>query len=299
MSSRTERFAALAFAATAITGCTSELVLPYAKAPAPVDIIIHDDGTDLDADGYLGIVVAGRSIDIVAPEAGTVEQLHVDLGDFVSVNSLLAKIDAPDLYHEVKRAEAQAKAQRAAAAQYGATARQARRRAKVDARLAEQGYVSSETVVESQASGASASAAIGAAAKQAQVHVASVEHLQERIASTSMTAPFTGRVAATYVDEGATVLAGSRMLRLVDEEAIEVRFAVPETQASHLQVGAVLKLCADGISEVANANVSRISPEVDASSGMVFFEATIDPNQGQWLRSGTRVRVHATAVEAC
>ena len=299
MSSRTRSIAALALAATAVTGCTSELVLPYAKAPAPVDIVIDDDDDGLDEDGYLGIVVAGRSIDIVAPEAGTVDQLHVDLGDFVQVNALIAKIDAPDLYHEVKRAEAQAKAQRAAAAQYGATARQARHRARIDATLAAQGYVSSETVVESQASGASASAAIGAAAKQAKVHVASVEHLQERIASTSMTAPFTGRIAATYVDEGATVMAGSRMLRLVDEEAIEVRFAVPEAQATYLHVGAVLKLCTDGTDEVANANVSRISPEVDASSGMVFFEATIDPNQGQWLRSGTRVRVHATPVQAC
>lgn len=298
MSRCTEIVAVLAVA-TAVTGCTSELVLPYAKVPAGADVMITDEGPKLDEDGYLGVVVAGRSIDVVAPESGTVQRLRVQLGDWVEVDALIAKIDAPDLLHEVKRAEAQAKAQRAAAAQYGATARQARRRARIDAKLASQGYVSSEVVVEAKADGASASAAIGAAAKQAKVHVASVEHLQERIARTSMQAPFSGRIAATYVDEGATVLEGTRLMRLVDEDAIEVRFAVPEANAPHLQVGSVLKLCADGNDEVANANVSRISPEVDSSSGMVFFEATIDPNQGQWLRSGTRVRVHATSVDSC
>jgi len=156
------------------------------------------------------VAMANQDVQVAAEESGVIRELFVDRGDRVREGDPIAKIDDRVLQAQVDQARAQSE-----------LARQTwdRRR-----RLWEEDRVGSEIAyLEARY-----------AAEQA---AASLVALEERLARTTIRAPFGGILDERYVDVGSMVNTRDPIGRLIDLNPIKVFAGVPERYAADVRVG--------------------------------------------------------------
>lgn len=234
--------------------------------------------------GWIGVVVPSASTDLSAARAGRLESVDVRQGDTVVSGQRLARLDTRSIDQEVRMAEAEVAVARAEHARATADAdREAQRHQR---RLAAADVVSRE---EQEAAGADARAAAAmrdAAEAQVVQRQARLEDLRERRAETELRAPFAGRIAIRYLDAGATVSEGMPIVRLVRDDALTVRFAVPPEELGTLSKGMSVSVRDAENRPVATATVMQIAPELDIPSQMVFVGA-VPEAEAEASRQGT------------
>jgi RND family efflux transporter MFP subunit len=96
-------------------------------------------------------------------------------------------------------------------------------------------------------------------------------------------------VAQRNVSVGEYVSEGAAMFRLVADDPLKLRAAVPERYLGVVQVGQAVTLRVEGLSEPIEGEVSRISPSVDIASRTFQIEAVV-PNAQRTLRPGSFAR---------
>jgi multidrug resistance efflux pump len=116
-------------------------------------------------------------------------------------------------------------------------------------------------------------------AQQAQVEQIDAARMQLEVEKRSgiLTAPFSGTIAARWVDEGTVVSAGQALLRLVESGPLEAQVEVPVTMTPQLAVGSSQTVDIDGVP--ATAQVKAILPEADASTGQATVVLSVDGTQ--------------------
>jgi RND family efflux transporter MFP subunit len=234
---------------------------PAAPRPAPPP-----------AAGFVGVIVAGEWVEVEPKVDGRVQVVLVKPGDRVARGALLARLDVAASVHELAIA-------RAALAE--ASRRFARRRRLVRG-----------------ASGAVTAEELDAARRELLQERARVLKLQAARAEANVTAPFAGTVIERYLSPGALAGPGRPVLRLLGQGEPRVRFAIPEEQAAAITQGsAVTVLVGPGALPV-RGRVTGVSPEVDASSRMVFAAATLEAGSALPLSTGLSARVFAAPPEA-
>ena len=180
--------------------------------------------------------------DVAAFYAGRLVAVRVRVGDPVKQGDIVGELDPVDAKEQIAQARAQAKA---------AAADEQRARVERDAAIAEAARLEplardqliSALEIDRQRARANAlraaveSAAAGGAEAQARVRL-----LERRIVESVVRAPFDGRIAARYVDPGAIVPAGARLVRVVQVSPLRVRFEVPEHEIAGLDAGTALRV---------------------------------------------------------
>jgi RND family efflux transporter MFP subunit len=224
------------------------------------------------------------AVDIAAFYAGRVTSIKVRVGDTVEANAVLAELDPIDAREQIAQARAQAKA---AAAE--------RNRAKVerDAAVAEvarleplaKDQLISALEIDRQRARAGALAATveTAAAGEAEAQ-ARVKLLEKRLVESVVRAPFAGRIAERYVDPGATVASGSRLVRIVAVAPLWIRFEVPEAQIARVTKGSTLTAVArSGDGTGTAARVTGVASEISRDRRIAIVEALIEKPREGWL----------------
>ncbi len=104
----------------------------------------------------------------------------------------------------------------------------------------------------------------------------------------SIRAPIRGRIASRTVEPGTLVRVGDVIARLIAPESVFIRFAVPPNLVTTMATGQEIRFTTDA-KEAATGIVSRIAPEVDAASALVFVEADLvdGQNAAATLRAGS------------
>jgi multidrug efflux pump subunit AcrA (membrane-fusion protein) len=102
------------------------------------------------------------------------------------------------------------------------------------------------------------------------------ETARARLADASLRAPFSGTVALRFKDAGSTVGPGTPIVRLVGEEGLRLRFAVPPARMGELAPGKPVEARIDTIEKPLAAMVRQVSPALDPASGMIVVEAELD-----------------------
>ena len=143
--------------------------------------------------------------------------------------------------------------------------------------------ISAESVAEARLT----SALNSVSEKIAVVHVRQTELdlATERLAETTVTAPFDGIVQDRQVATGSYVQTGQPLLTIVRVNPLRFRGTAPERIAQSLAVGQSIRLTIESLAEPRAAKVSRISPTLDARSRSLMFEAIVE-NPDQSLRAG-------------
>ena len=228
--------------------------------------------------GWTGVVVARESVDVTAEAQGRVRALYVQIGDPVKPGDRIASLDSaiPGQDLEMARSSlraSEADARRTAEELSAARVRHERRRSNPE-------LFSKEELAEMELGVKTATAALQVAEARVSQERARVRQLEAALGQSEVRAPFAGRVAERFVDQGAVVGPGTALVRLISAGDLMVRAAVPPEEARALVVGDPVTAQPRDAGAAVRGTVQRISPEVDAASQMVLIEIRLDAGTG-------------------
>jgi RND family efflux transporter MFP subunit len=210
---------------------------------------------------YGGEVRAGRVSTLGFRHAGEIARVHVQEGDTVGAGQLLAELD-PEPLQAVREqaaagyrhAEANLKVARAAVELATATTRRHRE-------LLDQGHTSAQRFDEVR---------LDLAAKDAQLAVATAELSRARaslraadvdLERSRIHAPYAARIQTRHADEGAILVPGQAVLRIVEADRREARIGLPPAVAATLAPGRTYPFRSGD--RLLEGTLLQVLPEVD------------------------------------
>ena len=246
--------------------------------------------------GFVGVIVAHESVDIVPKASGRIKELLVRLGDKVGRDTVVARLDAEAARQDLHMAEASLHAAQAELDKTTLEASHAHERAERRSPEAAHGehLFSSEEVSDARYQDKLSGPLVMTARATVAEKAARVRQLRSALTDLDLRAPFDGTVSLRYVDAGAVVGPTTPILRLINPDDLWVRFAVPEGRAAEVAAGEKLRVALDAMNDV-TAVVEKIAPEVDAASRMVIAEAKLElpPAAKSRVRPGLAARTFA------
>lgn len=220
--------------------------------------------------------------DVASFFGGRVAEVKVRVGDAVTAGEVLARLDPVDLSEQLAQARAQVAAAQAEARRAQVEVAQARRElARLEA-LGKDALVATREVEDMRATLEGRRMGVGTAEAQAGEAKARVALLERRLAESEVRAPFSGRVAERYVDPGGVVSAGARLVRVVAERPLWLRFEVPEHEVPLVAEGASVEVTMRGGGR-AEATVSGLAGEVSRDRRVAVAEARLEAPPERWL----------------
>ncbi len=121
---------------------------------------------------------------------------------------------------------------------------------------------------------------------------AEIESLKASIDRREIKAPFAGVVGIRNVYLGQYLQAGTDIVRLEDTTVMRLRFTVPQTDISRIQLKQEVEIFVDAYPETPfMGSISAIEPAVNVQSGLIQVQADI-PNSDGKLRSGMFARAN-------
>ncbi len=258
-----------------------------ARAPAalvPVTVATARQAAGSPDPGFIGVVVAGESVEVEPKVEGRIEEIFVKPGDEVEAGAGLVRLDVQASQHSLAIAKA--------------ALDEASRRLSRRVRLAR------------TRPGAITAEEIDGARREVLQERARVAQLTEARGEATVRAPFAGTIVERYLAVGALAGPQRPVVRLVGRGEPRVRFAIPEDRAGAVAVGTRVEVRLEDGARVLSARVSGVSPEIDAASRMVFAAAMLEttatpmpPGDGQSavappttaLATGTIARVFLPA----
>jgi membrane fusion protein, multidrug efflux system len=207
---------------------------------------------------------ARETVEVIPKESGIVASIRVEEGDRVAEGDVLAQLD--DEEWRLQAAQAQARAQ--------ATSDQVTRARA----LADLDLISEQEV--------------GNLVSDSAVAASDLELAELRVRNAAIRTPISGVVTHRYIERGSQITTANPAFTVADVDRLEARVAVPERQASAIQVGQAARLMfQEGADPIATGTVERIRPVVDAESGTVQVTITVSAREDSRLRPGQFVNV--------
>jgi RND family efflux transporter MFP subunit len=298
-------------------GCSESegVAAPSNPSPAPiparvVEVAEQQWPSEVATQGNL---VADETTVVGAKVAGRIDQVHVDLGDFVETGTVLASLDRRELQEQVRQAEAELIQARAAIGldledpldevepescpivlEQKALWDQARADRERSAALRSR-QVATDTEFETaltaeqvaRARHASAINSVRELIATARVRTAQLELARQALEDAEIRAPFDARIQERRVSPGMYVQVGDPVATLIRDDPLRYRGTVPELFASSLAIGQLVRLRVETGPELPDVTISRISPSIDPFSRSVLFEASV-PKQGEVVLDQSR-----------
>lgn len=200
------------------------------------------------------VAMANQDVMLEAEESGAIVELFADRGDRVAAGDPIAKIDDRILRTQVAQARAASE-----------LANQTWERRK---RLWEEDQVGSEI-------------AYLEARYAAEQTTATLTGLEERLARTTIRAPFSGVLDERHVDVGTMVGPGKTVGRLIDISPIKVFAGVPERYAADVQVGAGAQLRFESLGDQAyESRIRFVGTAINAQSRTFPIEVSLPNRDG-------------------
>jgi len=217
----------------------------------------------------MATVQAAKSAVISSRISGNITEIHVNPGSFVKKDQTLVQISAEEISAKVLQARAQLS--------------QADRNLKREQKLLQQKAATREAVKSLE--------------DTLKIAQANYREAKTMLGYTTVTAPFDGRITRKLVDVGDLAVPGKSLLHMENEAKIQVVTDVPETLASHVQMGMEMGISIPVASLDISGTVAEITPIADRQSRTIAIKLDIDNHPA--LRSGqfARVRLPGTTVQ--
>jgi len=219
--------------------------------------------------------IEATEYDIASKLPGRVAEIHVQEGEQVSVDQVIATLDTRELDARIK--QAQAGIEQAKQAKAFAQAVVAQR--KSEQALAQKNLQRSKNLYETrsiplvqlqQGETAVLSAAAGVAAAQAQVimqeasinaAIAQLETIQSNLHDSTLRSPINGRVLYRLVEPGEVIGPGGRVATVLDLNDVFMNIYLPTKDVGKVAMAAEARIILDALPEaLIPANVSFIAP---------------------------------------
>lgn len=235
-----------------LSGCTDE---PPVKQPPLVFAMHIVDASSLTEGSYPGRARAGQEVNLSFRVSGPLIDLPIQVGDVVKAGDVVARMDPQDYVNALGTANGQLQ------------------RAQAKAKRAEADYKRIQNVYKEDP-GATSEAAIDLTRATRDSSRATVNSLasavnaaQDKVNYTSLKAPFSGEVVATYVENFETVIAKQPIMRLLDPSSIEFVISVPENAIGYAPYVENIVISFDALAGVeVPATIKEISREASAAT---------------------------------
>lgn len=227
-----------------------------------------------------------QDVEVHAKVAGYIRTINVDVGDHVKEGQVLAVLEVPELAAElsgadaaVRRSEeeirrAQSDVVRAQSSHAATHSGYARLKQASDSRaglVAQQEIDDAEAKdLESEAQVSSAQAQLSAARQQLEMAQANQKQYNALANYSRITAPFAGVITARMADTGALIQGGTSassgagpVVRLAEISKLRLVLPVPESAASQIHLGDLVKARVQALNQDFEGKVSRFSDLVD------------------------------------
>ena len=214
-------------------------------------------------DRYAGRLEPARETPMSFERAGLLLEVAVDEGDRVDAGQVVARLDVEPLL--VQRSQLEAERRRSEA-----DLELARLTTERQATLQRQGHASMQRYDEARLGVEATAAAI------ARIDAA-IAAIDIDIAKSEIRAPFAGRVADRFTDEGRVVSAGAPVIHLLESDRAQVRIGVSPDAAAQLAAGDRVVLTSDAVEMP--AQVTALRPDLTGGTRTVpvLFELAEPP----------------------
>ena len=216
--------------------------------------VVHPEHRSFEAEVRIsGTAYPNRQVELHALESGFVSAMYGDIGDFVSAGKVIAKLNNPELRHQLSQAKAMIKKTKSNLQKAVAAAREAEVRHETMSAIYQRlenihartpALTTLEEVEKARANQASAQAALSTTRADIEVAEAEIEAAtalknayQDRVNMLSIRAPFSGVITERHVHKGAAIQSslhnGDAMpvVSIQDLDPIRLTLPVPEAYA--------------------------------------------------------------------
>lgn len=262
-------------ALTALLAGCNEPARPVAVEPRPIKTYTVTEVASGMVRRFSGIVEASETTGLSFPVAGTVADIPVGVGDSVSEDMILARLDPEPFELDLQAAQSEVQKARAdVTAKKGDLDR--------NKALLEKGWVTAAAVEKYQSSYDAA--------------VSSLEYARSRQALTernletaTLRAPFAGTVSRQLVERFEDVGAGQKILEINSTGALQVSFSVPETGINRIALGRPATISFAVLDATAEARITEIASVASSGNAYTVVASLLSAPDG--LKPGMTARV--------
>lgn len=121
------------------------------------------------------------------------------------------------------------------------------------------------------------------AAAQVDSAKAAVEQIQQQQKNATVVAPFAGRIAERFIDEGQLVSAGTPLIKIIEVDRLELEALVPTNEVFTIAIDQVVKFTVSGDTHIYTGVVQRINPQARSENRRVPIYIDVDNARGRLL----------------
>lgn len=288
----------------ALALCACEAPPPATDAPLAAPEPSAAATEVMDECAWVGVVVPDREVELVASARGRVARLHGEVGDLLAADALAVELVDPKLAHGLVSARAELQGAIAGRRRADAELGHVRTQAETEARLAQAGIVGRDALDDAAATARRARHDLAIASATTRMREAELAELAVTEGELEVRVPWPARIAARYVEVGATVEVGTPLLRLVASDPPVVRFAVATEDVAELAPGTPVRVSMGDGEPPRDALVRTRAAVPDEGSGAYHVVAhlleqgdALVPGRGAWVQpSSSRVRCELPAL---
>lgn len=267
------------------TAAKTETVAP----PLPVKITRVEPRPVEQLVEITGNLVSAVTVDVKTEVPGRLVSLLKDEGDFVGKGELVARLDDSNPILGVRQAEANlettaAALERASVAEEHARIEDARARNLIKSGgITERDQQAAEMALKDAKAQVRLIEAQIAQARQA------VDIAKKRLSDCSVYSPISGEVESKRVNQGTYLDSGAVLLRIVDNQRLELESYVASSELARLKEGQTVRFSVSAYPETFEARIKTISPAVESINRSIQVKGTV-PNPARKLKTGMFVR---------
>jgi len=235
-------------------------------------------------------------VDVGTQVSGQLKTIHVEIGDAVEKDQLLAEIDRRVYQAQVEANEARLKSLKAQLNEQQAQLTLAKQNLKRNQNLIAANAISQQVVQESEAEAAVAEARVGATQAQIKEVESNLAGNRTNLEFTRIHAPMAGTVTTRTAREGQTLNANQTapiILQIANLETMTVRAQVAEADVTRLKEGMPAYFTTLGDAERRwEGTVRQVLPSPEVINDVVLYHVLIDvQNEGRRLMTGMSTQV--------
>ena len=235
----------------ALPGCGVEDTPP--EPVRPVLSVVVADAAGLNGRRFPGQAKATQELNLAFEVPGRLIERPVEVGDRVELGQVLAELDPRDFAAALKSAEAELK------------------RDQTNFERAE-GMLAEDVISRAQYDRLEA---------RRDIAEASVELASKALADSVLRAPFSGTVAATYVENYENIRAKQEIMRLLDTSKIEMVIQIPESMISNTPYVRDIQVRFDPFPEtLLPASIKEVSNEASRTTRTYPVTLIMEPPEG-------------------
>lgn len=226
-----------------------------------------------------------RSIEIAAPEMGTVSQISVAEGDHIQAGAIVANLNEDVLTASLAMAKESSRAQGKLNSAKAELALQTEKLNKL-AGLLKRRHASQTEVDRARAQLEVAQAKVETVKDDLRILTYEVKKIEAQLEQRRLRSPIDGIVTQVFKEQGEFVSANDpAVVTVVQLNPLLAVFSVPQDSVGSIQAGQSAQIQIDGVSSPVSCFVEFVSPTADAQSGTSRVKVRI-PNANQELASG-------------